>query len=52
MLRQRIVELDAAIGNGTMLNALVKKYAPQYAATVQFCTSMDVITGRAEPSEE
>jgi hypothetical protein len=51
-LRQRIVELNAAIGNGTMLNALVKKYAPQYTNTVQFCTSMDVITGRTEPSEE
>lgn len=51
-LRQRIVELDAAIGNGILLNALVKKYAPAYANRVKFCTSMDVITGRAEPSEQ
>lgn len=51
-LRQRIVELDAAIGNGILLNALVKKYAPAYADRVKFCTSMDVITDRAEPTEQ
>jgi len=50
-LRQRILELDAALGNGPLLNALVKKYAPQYSDRVRFCTSMDIITGRAEPEE-
>jgi hypothetical protein len=48
-LRQRIVALDAALGNGQMLNALVNQYAPQYVGRVHFCTSMDVITGRAKP---
>lgn len=48
MLRQRVLELDAAYGNGAMLNALAKKYAPQYAKIVHFQTSWDVIYGRAE----
>lgn len=29
-LRERILELDAAMGNGRKLTALVRKYAPQY----------------------
>lgn len=51
ILRERILALDAAIGNGEMLNALVKQYAPQYAERVQFCTSMDSISGRTKPLE-
>ena len=47
-LRQRIVELDEALGNGTLLDALVKRYAPQYAEDVHFQTSWDVIYGRAD----
>lgn len=47
-LRQRVLELDAAYGNGAMLNALVKKYAPQYAKIVHFQTSWDVIYSRAD----
>lgn len=50
-LRQRILELDAALGHGPRLNALVKKYAPHYSERVQFCTSMDIITGRVTSSK-
>jgi hypothetical protein len=45
-LRQRIVELDQALGNGAAINALVKRYAPQYAGRVTFQTSWDVLYGR------
>lgn len=47
-LQRRIVEIDAALGNGPMLNALVRKYAPQYAEGVQFETSWDVLWGRTD----
>jgi hypothetical protein len=47
-LCQRIVELDEVLGNGTLLNALVRRYAPQYAESVHFQTSWDVISGRAD----
>jgi hypothetical protein len=47
-LRRRIVELDNAYGNGPMLNALIKQYAPEYAKLVKFSTSWDVIFGRIE----
>lgn len=47
-LRRRITELDQAYGNGSMLNALVRKYAPEYADGVKFLTSWDVIFGRTE----
>jgi hypothetical protein len=47
-LRQRIVELDEALGNGALLDAMVKKYAPQYAKIVHFQTSWDVIYGRTD----
>jgi hypothetical protein len=52
--RERIVALDAALGNGAMLNALVKRYAYQYAGQVHFQTSWDVLYGRAteeQPTE-
>jgi hypothetical protein len=45
-LRQRILELDAASGNGSMLDALVRQYAPEYAGQVHFQTAWDVLYGR------
>lgn len=48
-LRRRIVELDQAYGNFRMLNALIQKYAPEYARVVQFQpTPWDEIYGRTE----
>jgi hypothetical protein len=44
-LRQRILALDAALGQGTRLNALVRQYAPQYADVVRFETFADVHAG-------
>lgn len=35
-LRQRIIALDEALGDGPKLTALVRTYAPQYAERVQF----------------
>ncbi len=43
---QRVRELDAAYGNGPLLNALVRKYAPEYADIVRFQTDWDTIYGR------
>ncbi|MFN8495571.1 MAG: hypothetical protein U0350_48710 [Caldilineaceae bacterium] len=45
-LRERICELDQALGNGAQLNALVRKYAPAYADRVSFWTSWDELYGR------
>jgi hypothetical protein len=47
-LCERVEALDKAYGNGRMLNALVRKYAPAYAAVVDFHTSWDEIFGRTE----
>jgi hypothetical protein len=47
-LCERVKELDQALGNGSMLNALVRKYAPAYAQVVHFHTSWDEIFGRTE----
>jgi hypothetical protein len=47
-LRKRILELEAALGNGSRLNALVKRYAPEYVGRVQFQTDWDVLLGRLE----
>jgi hypothetical protein len=44
-LRRRILALDAALGQGTRLNALVRQYAPQYADVVRFETFPDVHAG-------
>ena len=49
---QRIIELDQALGNGPALNALVRKYAPEYAKVVHFHTSWDEIFGRRDESAE
>jgi hypothetical protein len=47
-LRTRIVELDAACGNATKLNAFIQRHAPEYAEIVYFTpTSWDYIEGRA-----
>lgn len=47
-LRARIVELDAACGNATKLNAFIKRHAPEYAEIAHFTpTSWDYIEGRA-----
>lgn len=48
VLCARIKELDDAYGNGPMLNALVRKYAPTYAKVVHFHTSWDELFGRTE----
>jgi hypothetical protein len=45
-LHRRILEVEAALGNGVMLNRLVKKYAPQYAQSVHFETSWDILRGK------
>jgi hypothetical protein len=45
-LRTRILQLEHALGNGAQLTALVKRYAPQYAAWATFQTSWDVLYGR------
>src|SRR5687767_14396047 len=42
-LRQRIIKLDAALGYGDRLNALIKRYAPAVASIAHFHTSWDVI---------
>ena len=47
-LTRRIVEVEAALGNGPMLNALVRKYAPQYAEGVHFQTLWDKLWGRTD----
>jgi hypothetical protein len=48
-LQRRIVELDKAYGNSRMLNALIQKYAPEYAQVVKFTpTPWDEIFGRTE----
>jgi hypothetical protein len=45
-LRTRIVALEQALGNGAAINALVKRYAPQYAEQVRFQTSWDPLAGQ------
>ena len=47
-LRKRVVELDQSYGNGSRLNALVRKYSPEFAEVVHFHTSWDEIFGRTE----
>lgn len=47
-LHRRILEVEEALGNGVMLNRLVKKYAPQYAQSVYFETAWDVLWGRTK----
>jgi hypothetical protein len=47
-LRNRVVELDEAYGNGAKLNALVRKYVPAFAKVVRFHTSWDEIFGRSD----
>jgi hypothetical protein len=47
-LHRRIVELDDVVGNGPRLNALVRKYAPQYAEGIHFETAWDVLYGRTD----
>jgi hypothetical protein len=47
-LRKRMLALEAALGNGSRLNALVKQYAPEYVGRVQFQTEWDVLLGRIE----
>ena len=47
-LHRRILEVEAALGNGPMLNALVKRYAPQYAEGVYFQTAWDALWGRTD----
>jgi len=51
-LRQRILALDDALGNGPKLNALVKRFAPAYAGKVHFHTSWDELAGRTDLPEE
>lgn len=46
--RKRVQELDAAYGNGPLLDALVRKYAPAYADVVSFETGWDEICGHQE----
>lgn len=41
--RQRIAELEQALGNGQRLNALVRKYAPEYSKRVSFQTDWDAL---------
>jgi hypothetical protein len=48
--RQRIAELERALGHGQRLNALVRKYAPEYSDRVHFHTEWDALTG-SEPEE-
>jgi hypothetical protein len=53
-LRQRAIELNQAYGNGSMLNALVRQYAPEFAEVVHFRTSWDEIfarTGEQRPDK-
>jgi hypothetical protein len=45
-LRRRVTELDQAYGHGSKLNALVRKYAPEFAEVVHFHTSWDEIFRR------
>lgn len=47
-LRKRAVELDQACGNGSLLNALVRKYSPEFVEVVHFHTSWDEIFGMSE----
>ncbi len=47
-LCERVKALDQAFGNGSMLNALVRKYAPAYAQVVHFHTPCDELFGRTE----
>jgi hypothetical protein len=47
-LRKRVIELDQAYGNGSMLNALVAKYSSEFAEVVSFHTSWDEIFGRTK----
>lgn len=47
-LRKRIMQLDDACGNGFRLNALVRRYVPEFAQVVHFYTSWDAIYGRAD----
>lgn len=48
VVQERIVQLDAAYGNATKLNALIQRYAPAYTARVHFNpTDWDYIEGRA-----
>ena len=49
---KRIVELDAALGNGAKLDGLLKRYAPAYAGRVHFHTSWDVLFERGEEKAE
>ena len=49
-LRQRIVALDAAYGNGPRLNAFVRQYAPAYAAQVRFETVWDGLVWETDPA--
>jgi hypothetical protein len=51
-LRKRILALEAALGNGSRLNALVKQYAPEYVGRVQFQTEWDVLLGRTADSSK
>lgn len=51
-LRQVMIELDQALGNGPKLNALVKQYMPTYAPSVHFHTSWDKIYGRSDEQAE
>jgi len=45
-LRQRMVELDRALGNGARLTAFVRQYAPHMAKQVRFHTFWDTLYGR------
>ena len=47
-LRKRVIELDQACGHGSKLNALVRKYSPEFAEVVHFHTSWDEIFGRTD----
>jgi hypothetical protein len=47
-LRKRIIKLDKAYGHGSRLNALVRRYVPEFAPIVHFQTSWDVIYGRTD----
>lgn len=47
-LHRRILEVEAALGNGPMLNKLVQKYALPYAEGVHFQTLWDALWGRTD----
>lgn len=49
LLHSIITELDRALGDGAKLNALVRKYVPEYADCASFETTWDKLLGRSLP---